>query len=81
MVELIDRANMVERMKIALQINPADCAVLTIDCQRGFDLASSKRLVKNSRSILRFLTKSSITSGNCSGLISRVPSFRSRIRL
>jgi len=35
MANLIDRSNMVERMKQALAIDPADCAVLTIDCQRG----------------------------------------------
>ncbi len=31
----IDRANMIARMKSALRLNAADCAVLTIDCQRG----------------------------------------------
>jgi nicotinamidase-related amidase len=35
MANLIDRSNMIERMKNALQLDPADCAVLTIDCQRG----------------------------------------------
>jgi len=35
MANLIDRSNMVERMKQALTLDPADCAVLTIDCQRG----------------------------------------------
>lgn len=35
MANLIDRSNMVERMKNALTLDPADCAVLTIDCQRG----------------------------------------------
>lgn len=35
MANLIDRSNMVERMKQALALDPADCAVLTIDCQRG----------------------------------------------
>ncbi len=35
MADLIDRSNMVERMKNALRLDPADCAVLTIDCQRG----------------------------------------------
>jgi nicotinamidase-related amidase len=35
MANLIDRSNMVERMKNALALDPADCAVLTIDCQRG----------------------------------------------
>jgi len=35
MANLIDRSNMVERMKHALELDPADCAVLTIDCQRG----------------------------------------------
>ena len=35
MANLIDRSNMVERMKHALTLDPADCAVLTIDCQRG----------------------------------------------
>lgn len=35
MAKLIDRSNMVERMKQALALDPADCAVLTIDCQRG----------------------------------------------
>lgn len=35
MANLIDRSNMIERMKTALQLDPADCAVLTIDCQRG----------------------------------------------
>ncbi len=35
MADLIDRSNMIERMKNALALDPADCAVLTIDCQRG----------------------------------------------
>lgn len=35
MANLIDRSNMIERMKSALQLDPADCTVLTIDCQRG----------------------------------------------
>ncbi len=35
MTNLIDRSNMIERMKSALKLDPADCAVLTIDCQRG----------------------------------------------
>lgn len=35
MANLMDRSNMVERMKQALALDPADCAVLTIDCQRG----------------------------------------------
>ena len=35
MANLIDRSNMIERMKGALKLDPADCAVLTIDCQRG----------------------------------------------
>ena len=35
MANLIDRSNMIARMKSALQLDPADCAVLTIDCQRG----------------------------------------------
>lgn len=35
MANLIDRSNMIERMKNALKLDPADCAVLTIDCQRG----------------------------------------------
>ena len=35
MAELIARSNMIARMKNALQLDPADCAVLTIDCQRG----------------------------------------------
>ena len=35
MAELIDRSNMIERMKRALKIDPATTAVITIDCQRG----------------------------------------------
>ena len=35
MATLIDRSNMIERMKSALILETADCAVLTIDCQRG----------------------------------------------
>ena len=35
MAELTDRSNMIERMKSALKLEPADCAVLTIDGQRG----------------------------------------------
>lgn len=35
MTNLIDRSSMIERMKNALMLDPADCAVLTIDCQRG----------------------------------------------
>jgi biuret amidohydrolase len=35
MAGLIDRSSMIERMKGALQLDAADCAVLTIDCQRG----------------------------------------------
>ena len=32
---LTERSNMIERMKSALMLDSADCAVLTIDCQRG----------------------------------------------
>jgi nicotinamidase-related amidase len=35
MTALIDRSITIERMKNALTLDPADCAVLTIDCQRG----------------------------------------------
>lgn len=35
MSELIDRSRTVERMKDALKLDPAQTAVLTIDCQRG----------------------------------------------
>lgn len=35
MSTLIDRSSMIERMKSALRLNPAETAVLTIDCQRG----------------------------------------------
>jgi nicotinamidase-related amidase len=35
MTDLIDRSNMIGRMKAALRLDPADCTVLTIDCQRG----------------------------------------------
>ena len=32
---MLDRSSMIERMKAALDIDPATCAVVTIDCQRG----------------------------------------------
>ena len=35
MAQLMDRSNMIERMKGALKLDAADCVVLTIDCQRG----------------------------------------------
>jgi biuret amidohydrolase len=35
MAELIDRSQMVERMKTRLTLDPAATAVVTIDCQRG----------------------------------------------
>jgi len=35
MTQLMDRSNMIERMKGALKLDAADCVVLTIDCQRG----------------------------------------------
>src|SRR5688572_28370336 len=35
MAELIDRSRTIERMNDALKLDPAQTAVLTIDCQRG----------------------------------------------
>ena len=35
MADLLDRSGMIERMKNALRLDPGDCAVVTIDCQRG----------------------------------------------
>jgi hypothetical protein len=35
MANLTERSNIIERMKSALILDPSDCAVLTIDCQRG----------------------------------------------
>jgi len=35
MSALIDRSRMIERMKNALELDPAQTAVVTIDCQRG----------------------------------------------
>ena len=35
MTQRVDRTDTIERMKSALALDPADCVVLTIDCQRG----------------------------------------------
>ena len=32
---MLDRSSMTDRMKHALVLDPAACAVITIDCQRG----------------------------------------------
>jgi len=35
MTDVIDRSAMIEQMKAALRLVPRECAVVTIDCQRG----------------------------------------------
>ena len=61
---MLDRSSMIDRMKAALVLDPAACAVVTIDCQRGnldpqiaslpVPAAECERVITATNRLLRF---------------------------